>query len=278
MAVALEEKLTEQFEDRGYVILGGFLDGDIVEGVKAEIDKLVDFHAKILLSQRRISDAFKSEPFETRMARLYEDHLDLAPKNFRHELHLPGFFDLFFDPKLLDVVESILGPEIRLYPNYTVRPKLPDWEGARVLWHQDGGYTDAEGVDLLSMVNVWTPLVPATVENGCMQFVPGTHKLGSVAHEQREIYLKLVPEELDPRVGDAVTIEMAPGDVVLFNNLLFHQGMPNRSKTIRWSVDWRYQNATESTLRPFEGHKARSRSNPASEVKSREEWSALVSR
>lgn len=35
-----------------------------------------------------------------------------------------------------------------------------------------------------NVVNCWTSLVPATVENGCMLFIPGSHKLGFVAHEQ----------------------------------------------------------------------------------------------
>ena len=38
---------------------------------------------------------------------------------------------------------------------------------------------------VMRMVNVWTPLVPAILENGYMQFIPGTHKLGVVPHAQK---------------------------------------------------------------------------------------------
>src|SRR5690606_13231277 len=103
-----------------------------------------------------------------------------------------------FNAHVLDHVETLIGGEIRLYPNYTARPKLPDWEGTLVLWHQDGGYTEqipgqaATGnVDRLRMVNVWSPLVPATAANGCMQFIPGTHKLGVVPHVKKEHYLEI---------------------------------------------------------------------------------------
>jgi len=146
-----------------------------------------------------------------------------------------------------------------------------NWEGHLVNWHQDGGYTQGE-VETLRMVNVWTPLVPASVENGCMQFVPGTHKLGVVPHEKRAVYLEIAPDYLDPRRAQAVDIELNPGDVVLFHNLLFHQGLPNRSDKIRWSVDWRYQDATQDTQRRFRGHIARSRSHPDSAVSSAEAW------
>jgi len=274
---ALErEEIAHEFEEHGYRILRAFLEDGVVAGVRTEIEKLVDYHAKALLSQGRVPDLLRGQPFETRYALLYEKNLDIAPKLFRNELHLPGFFDLFFHPGLLDVVELILGPEVRLYPNYTVRPKVPEWEGARVLWHQDGGYTQSEGVGEMKMVNVWTPLVPATTENGCMQFVPGTHKLGLVPHEKREHYLEIAEGVLRGRTARAMAIELDPGDVVIFNNLLFHQGLPNHSKGVRWSLDWRYQDAGQPTLRAFDGHLARSKRDPSAAVRSAEEWSGLV--
>ena len=168
-------------------------------------------------------------------------------------------------------MEQILGAEIRLYPNYSVRPKFPEWEGTLVWWHQDGGYTkfwdhsemavETFDVENLRMLNIWSPLVPAREENGCMQFVPGTHRLGIVPHVRRQYYLEIVGEEYTALFKKAVSIELDPGDMVLFSNLLFHQGLPNRSKMIRWNLDWRYQDASQPTLRREQGHIARSR-NP----------------
>ena len=155
-----------------------------------------------------------------------------------------------------------------------MRPKFPDWEGHRVNWHQDAGYTGAEA-DALRMVNVWSPLVPVNPENGCMQFIPGTHNIGIAPHEHREHYLEIVAEHLQPRLDQAVDIVMNPGDVVLFYNTLFHQGLPNRTSSIRWSCDWRYQDATQGTQRKHQGHIARSRSNPSSAVTSAAQWAGL---
>ena len=278
-----QDDLRRQFDDQGYVKLVGFLDTDVVAQARAAMADLVEARAQELVAAGTIASAMREEPFETRFFRLYESHLDDAPKSFRRELHLPGLFDLFFNPGLLDVVEALLGPEIRLYPNYTARPKLPEWKGTEVLWHQDGGYTEqiegAKGsVELQRMVNVWTPLVPARAENGCMQFVPGTHKLGSVPHESREYYLEIARETLDSHVQDAVDVELDPGDVVLFQNLLFHRGQPNHSREIRWSFDWRYQDLRQPTLRKEEGHVARSRSRPESAVTSAAEWASLTFR
>ncbi|HXG25065.1 MAG TPA: phytanoyl-CoA dioxygenase family protein [Chthonomonadales bacterium] len=274
------DTMRREFEEKGYIILKSFFEPEVIEGAKHELSKLVDRHAEKLLSEGRINNLMQDEPFEMRFAKLYAQNLDIAPKSFRTELHLPGLFYVFFHPRLLDVVELFLGGEIRLYPNYTARPKLPEWAGTEVLWHQDGGYTAQIGthegsVEALHMVNVWTPLVPARVENGCMEFIPGTHKLGIVPHEGREYYLEIASEYLQPHLSQAVPIETDPGDVVLFHNLLFHHGLPNRSKAIRWSIDWRYQDATQSTMRTHQGHIARSRSHPEQAVKSAEEWASL---
>ena len=279
----LDKEFTE-FEEQGYFILRDFLDLSIIDGVKQSIEVVQEELIQEYLEKGLISRDYPEEPFETRLIKVYSEYAGDKPIEMRPQLHKTGMFDLFFNPALLDIVEAILGPETRLYPNYTVRDKAPNSEATLVLWHQDAGYTASgdhgidedhpeQGADTLRMVNAWAPVVPATVENGCMQFVPGTHKLGVVPHfEKNKYYLEIVEKELQPRSSQAVNIEMDPGDVVLFSNLLFHCGLPNQSSHIRWSVDWRYQDATQSTGRKHTGHIARSRSNPASAVQDAKDW------
>ncbi len=273
-----EVGLKEAFNRDGFLIMKGFLAPAVLEGVRDELNVLVDRDASRLMAAGRITEDFSEIPFETRIARLYENCMDVAPTSYRPELHGPKLFDLFFHSRLLDVVQLLLGSEIRLYPNYTARPKFPEWKGTLVLWHQDGGYTAqaADGVESLKMVNIWAPLVPAREENGCMQFVPGTHKLGIVPHEKREYYLEIAKKELDLRLGQAVSIEVDPGDVVLFHNLMFHCGLPNKTRTVRWSMDWRYQDATQPTMRQQKGHLARSRTTPENVVRNRKDWADRI--
>lgn len=271
----------EQFHQQGYLILRDFIEPEVVQEARSEAAQLAIEHIQRLKAQGKIQDTFPDEPFETRLARVYAQCAENPPTVFRQELHRPGFFRLFFHERLLDVVTVFLGREIRLYPNYSIRPKLPDNEATLVLWHQDAGYTESmhkenEGsVDQLRMVNVWTPLVPATVENGCMQFIPGTHKLGAVRHERKnQYYLEVAQEFLRPRLDQAISVELKPGDVVLFSNLLFHQGLPNTTRGVRWSSDWRYQDATQPTMRKEHGHLARSARSDTI-VKSPQQWASL---
>jgi len=287
MSQAIASQHVQQFEEQGYVILRQVVDPQTVAGVREELSAIVDQIALGLRAMDHVSELYEDEPFETRLIRLFSFAPKLSPSQLRTNLHRSGMYGLFFHPRVLDLAEAILGPEIRLYPNYTVRPKLPEDEKTLVLWHQDAGYTAADwsgkdhaaskqlGPADLRMVNVWSPLVPATVENGCMQFIPRTHKLGVVPHVDRPHYLEIVESVLQPRLKDAVDIEMNPGDVVLFSNLLFHRGQPNRSKMIRWSCDWRYQDAAQPTLRTHHGHLARSAAHPQDVVHSASQWAGL---
>lgn len=276
------DQLRSQFAEQGYTILRGFFDTEIIHEARNGLDKLVDREAQKLIHAGKIQEGLIDEPFETRLARLYEGRLGEAPLRFKEDLHLAELFPIFFHRDLLNVVELLLGSEILLYPNYTVRPKMPGYKKHEVLWHQDGGYTEAiktdANVSALRMVNVWSPLVPAHEEHGCMQFIPGSHKLGSVPHAPHPQFkwLEIAPEYLQPRLDQAVTMELDPGDVVLFHNLLFHQGLPNRSKIIRWTLDWRYLDASQSTMRAKKGHMARSRRNPSSAVQSAGQWETLT--
>lgn len=266
--------IVDDFDRQGFAVLPNFIESDCLQRVKEGCQQLVDNLAEQLYGDGVIGELYSTEPFARRMICLFASHLDKTPTIFRPELHLPAFYDLFAHPKLLDLAELVLGAEIRLYPNYSVRPKLPNDPRTEVLWHQDAGYTNT-AADALRMMNVWVPLVPANEENGCMQFIPESHRLGVVGHQKEEFYLQIHQEYLAPRMYSAIQIETMPGDAVIFSNLLFHRGLPNRSNHIRWSVDFRYQDATQSTMRTTEGHLLCSKISPEQVVRNRDHWGQL---
>ncbi len=264
----------EQFQEDGYAVVRGLIEPAVRHAVIRESSALVDILAARLVAEGKAASEFEEAPFDTRMMRLYDGRANETPTIFRPELHRAGVFSLFGHSGLLDLAEEALGPEVRLYPNYSLRPKLPENERTLVLWHQDAGYT-ADDADVLRMMNVWTPLVPATRENGCMEIVPGTHRQGVVRHEKDEHYLRIADDVILPLEDRAVAVECDPGDVVLFSNLVFHRGLPNVSDHIRWSLDFRYQDATQSTMRPLQGHMVRSRERPDDVVRDADEWASL---
>ena len=268
------ESVLKDFSENGFSILHGILEPAVLNTVQHECEALVAELAAQRHARGKLINTHPDAPFETRLILLYENYQDETPTIFRPELHREGFFGVFAHPALLELARVILGQEIRLYPNYSVRPKLPENKRTEVLWHQDAGYTSKEA-DVLRMMNVWTPLVPVNVENGCMEFIPGSHKWGVVPHEKDEYYLRIQDDYIKPVEADAVRIEIAPGDVVIFSNLLFHRGLPNRAAHIRWSLDFRYQDARQPTLRTTHGHLLSSEIAADAVVKNAKEWAEL---
>ena len=274
----------------GYCVVPSIISEDILTEAQKELNRLVDAVAHEQMDAKLTDSLHADQPFEKRIAKIYEGRLNEAPKDWRPELHLPGLFPLFFNNSLLDIAEHVLDTkEIRLYPNYTCRPKVPGGtERHTVLWHQDAGYTQSttwhapkqytakELNDALTcMMNVWIPMVDATEENGCMQFIPASHRLGIQKHIERQEYLELDPAIMEKCVDQAVSIEAKRGDVVLFGQYLYHCGLPNVSDGVRWTFDFRYQDASASTLRNEPGHLARSVENAEKVVRDGKHWSQL---
>jgi hypothetical protein len=105
----------------------------------------------------------------------------------------------------------------------------PPFEGARTPWHQDEGYwgrnLDERGI------TCWMPFHDVGVENGCMHFVPGGHRLGVLPHRQPEnVQSDLLVCEVDE--ARATPIPMKLGDVSFHHGKLPHMTTPNSSA--RW--------------------------------------------
>jgi polysaccharide pyruvyl transferase WcaK-like protein len=121
----------------------------------------------------------------------------------------------------------------------------PAGQGTILPWHQDGG--DVWALDRDPLVTVWVALDPATRANGCMEMVPGTHRLGllslygsTVAEEDVERYC--LPERVQP-------LEVEAGHAVLLHNWLIHRSGVNPSPVPRRAVTICYMDGrTQSTL------------------------------
>ena len=114
----------------------------------------------------------------------------------------------------------------------------PAGEGTHLVWHQDR-WTH---LDRDPLITVWTALDPATLDNGCVQIVPGSHAAlvnpehgsGFLTGEQTENLL----EDHDP-----VPLELAAGEVVLLHNWLLHSSDVNRTAGARRAFSVCYMDA-----------------------------------
>ena len=184
-------------------------------------------------------------------------------------------------PSLLDVVESIIGPEILAHPQFNIRTKLPDQVETVLPWHQDLAFVNSEEAGDTLLVNCWIPLVDARAGNGCMQMMRGTHGLPLLPHDLR------VPlpggkhcvgiDDRDLPDCEVVTGELNAGDVLLTTERVLHRSLPNVSETVRWSVDTRYTALGLPTGRAdVPGFVARSSNHPDRVARSAQDWNERV--
>lgn len=92
--------------------------------------------------------------------------------------HHQAFHDLVFNPKILDVVENLIGPNIQLH-HTKLNLKPPSNREARFEWHQDYPFFPHTNFDLLAVMIF---LDDSTEENGCLTIVPGSHQWGPRNH------------------------------------------------------------------------------------------------
>lgn len=209
------------------------------------MNKKVSSIANELYKDGLINDKLESRPFEYRLAKLFdglsdEDFLKYG-RSWRDRY--AGYFQLMSNEKVIDAIESLIGGEIFSNPVYNVRPKVPYVATGAVPWHQDKSYWPRANAN--PVITLWIPLVDANEENGCLHIIPGTHR-DRVLSYHREThtgtgYTEIDRDLLRSKKKEAVVLPVTAGTAILFNDRCLHMSTPNRSQSVRWSVDLRYQ-------------------------------------
>lgn len=204
-------EIRTQYDEDGYTIVRGLIDEDLVEEARAHVEWLIENNPQL--------------PPEGLDTFLVGDD--------------PFWLRLVSDPRLLDCVEPILGPNIALFASHYIAK--PPKTGKAVGWHQDGSYWPLEPMDVAS---VWLALDKVDSDNGCMHVLPGTQnerlRTTDEMHEAKETVLG---NELDMSMFNLETktdIELAPGDISIHDPRLIHGSSPNTSGRWRRGLTIRY--------------------------------------
>ena len=282
-----------RFDREGYLVVDGVLDPiRDIRPVFAEYDRLLDEIAESLCAEGARRSSYRELPFTDRLIRVFVESgrnftpyfdISLPQTGIRPDspIHVgPAVFALMTNTRLLDILESILGPEIYSNPVQHIRMKLPSRAAAtqgfnglvsQIPWHQDNGQVLPEA-DESEILTVWMPLNDATVRNGCLQVIPGSHRAGvephCPTHKGSFIPDRLVPTER------ARPLPMRAGSILLMTRRTLHASLDNATKDqVRLSLDLRYQPTGQPTGRPFfPGFVARSAARPGSVLRDPEAW------
>src|SRR5581483_11482229 len=164
----------------------------------------------------------------------------LAPA-YRQKAHLlfTWLAELIREPRILDVIERIVGPDILVWQTTFFIKEAHD--PSYVSWHQDSTYW---GLSEPEVVTAWVAFSPSTPESGCVRVIPGTHRADQVPHVETRAAQNLLTrgQEIAVEVDEssAVSMPLAPGEMSLHHIRTFHNSEPNRSDDRRIGFAIRY--------------------------------------
>ena len=299
MAGLTQEQL-DRFHHDGYLIVEDVLAPGELAAIRDEYREIMDRAEADLVTEGRIrplTGTTFSERYIEAMAQMdaqydlyqYFDICLPMIEGINHSTTMsagPEVFQLLTHPRLLDIAESVIGPEVYSNPVQHTRIKPPvtstpggvtDSNVVATFWHQDAAVVDPEA-DATDMLTVWLAITDATAENGCLVAAPGSHRAEDLSLHcpakgfVADIY---IPESIidDDRV---VPLEMEAGSALLLHKMTEHASLDNHSQDIRWSFDLRYQPTGQPTGRSiFPGFVARSAADPGRAITDPEEWANL---
>jgi ectoine hydroxylase-related dioxygenase (phytanoyl-CoA dioxygenase family) len=158
------------------------------------------------------------------------------PEDLSNDLVMddPFRFRLVKDPRLLDIAEQFIGPNIALFGSHCLCK--PPGDGLKVLWHQDGSYWPLHPME---MVSLWLAVDDSVRENGCMRVIPGTHTRELSKLEIHSIFTGGMADSLVDEAR-AVDIELRAGDVSIHHPNVIHGSNANTSTRRRCGIVIRY--------------------------------------
>ncbi len=207
------EALSQHFSSEGFVVVPNLLTENDVNVLKEAI-------ARVLGEVRQESEKAGTDPDAVLASGVW---VGLAAKNAVFRRYMG-------DPRILDVLTAIIGPDIVFLSDKVV------FKGRQVdfgtPWHQDWAYWKGS-----HKVSVWVALDEATVENGCLRIIPGSHRRPLLhtdgVTDGRGFGHRLNGSDLDET--SAVAVPLKAGGAVFFHDLTVHSSYPNLSGTDRFA-------------------------------------------
>jgi ectoine hydroxylase-related dioxygenase (phytanoyl-CoA dioxygenase family) len=204
----LTDDQIERFRRDGFLALDAIAD-------PGEIAELRDVY------DRMFAEAQTAEGDRIELAGGADDAPQL-PQIVNPERYAPELLETAAMRNATTIARQLLGPDAEPAGNHAIMK--PPRHGAETPWHQDEAYWHPAFDH--HAISVWMPLQPATLDNGCMQFVPGSHSLDVVPHH-------LINEDAHGLVVDetpgeaAVPCPIPAGGATIHSGRTLHYAGPN---------------------------------------------------
>jgi ectoine hydroxylase len=222
--VRIRDEQARFFADEGYLVVKEVLSADEVELLRnaAVADKALDEHA---------FSVNNGEGGAARLALWNHPGSSIYGMIARSE-------------SVVGAMERLLGEEVYHYHSKMIMKDAKT--GGAWTWHQDYGYWYHNGVLSPDLASISIAIDRSTRENGCLQVIPKSHKLGRIEHalsgNQAGADMARVEKVLERLPVEYV--ELAPGDAVVFHSNMLHRSDANTSDKPRWSMICCYNTAS----------------------------------
>jgi phytanoyl-CoA hydroxylase len=208
----IQENVRQQYDQEGYVVIRNAVDAELA----AEMVRHVEY--------------------------LLEQHPGIRPEQLgggeMNMLDDPFWVRLISDPRLLDIAEQFIGPNIALFASHYIAK--PPFDGQPVLWHQDGAFWPLEPMEVITL---WLAADDTSPENGCMQVIPGTQHLELQQLQERKDVDNVLGSSMENSQIDesrAIDIILKAGDVSIHHPNVIHGSNANTSSHWRRGLTIRY--------------------------------------
>ncbi|CAG5070065.1 L-proline trans-4-hydroxylase [Dyadobacter sp. CECT 9623] len=215
----LNSTQVEDYHRDGYVVVKGLFSEE-------EIAKLYNTALENSVMQKNAMDLNDQSGKKTKLSLWFTPGDDVFGYLIRSE-------------RMVNSVWQLLGEESQVCHFHTKLMQKEPKVGGAWEWHQDYGYWyKNQFIFPDQLMSVMIALTSANKENGCLQVIKGSHKMGRVNHgfagEQVGADMEMVNHAL--KTMDLVYCEIEPGDALFFHSNLLHRSEANLSDHPRWSL------------------------------------------
>ena len=232
----MTEDQKQSWNNSGYILIPNFVNKKFCDDMNNEVREIIK---SIIPEDSAFSHAYAGEghiairemkPSDN--AKTIEDEIS---KLFR--IHSKGIFNSFIkNEKLVNLLEDILGPDIDCFLSQFIFKNPGAWGQP---WHQDSSYFP---FDKEPQVAAWLATSEATLENGCLVVLPGSHQEHLHEHlpDERKGSNYGYTEIKDHDFSHETPMTLNTGDLLLFHSFLMHKSFDNKSNSRRTAMVYHF--------------------------------------
>jgi hypothetical protein len=232
----------QQFMEQGFLRLGNVAPADQFHALQQRIDDIMLGRVEYDNMRFQFHDPSSGQLRRTRG----NTERSIAYRRIDDLEQDPVFLAYIQHPLYRQLTRRYIGEDVSVFRSmFMNKPAGHNTveHGTHIGWHQDVG--KGWGIDTNPFVTVWIALDDATVANGCMQIVPGSHRHGIINEDHfpsAEDQARYIKEE------DIRDLEAQVGEVILLHNLMLHRSGVNPSPQRRRAFSVTYMDAATRTL------------------------------